>query len=72
MNPILLYLAFAGVLIGAMHVASEEVDKMDPFDVFPEEPTNTLCPRLGAAQWTCSKADCACHLKETIADVSHP
>jgi hypothetical protein len=24
---------------------------------------NTLCPKLGAAQWSCSAAECTCHLK---------
>jgi hypothetical protein len=24
---------------------------------------NTLCPKLGAAQWSCSAAECVCHLK---------
>lgn len=24
---------------------------------------NTLCPKIGAAQWTCSKEECSCHLK---------
>jgi hypothetical protein len=27
---------------------------------------NTLCPKIGAAQWTCTRAECTCHLKETI------
>lgn len=28
--------------------------------------TNTLCPKIGAAQWTCTYDECTCHLKETI------
>ena len=27
---------------------------------------NTLCSKIGAAQWTCTKDECTCHLKETI------
>ena len=27
---------------------------------------NTICPKIGAAQWTCTKDECTCHLKETI------
>ena len=27
---------------------------------------NTLCPKIGAAQWTCTKDECTCHLKESI------
>jgi hypothetical protein len=25
--------------------------------------TNTLCPKIGAAQWTCTGSECTCHLK---------
>jgi hypothetical protein len=28
--------------------------------------TNTLCPKIGAAQWTCTRDECTCHLKENI------
>ena len=28
--------------------------------------TNTLCPKIGATQWTCTYDECTCHLKETI------
>jgi hypothetical protein len=28
--------------------------------------TNTLCPKIGAAQWTCTRDECTCHLKESI------
>ena len=28
--------------------------------------TNTLCPKIGAAQWTCTKDECTCHLKDSI------
>jgi hypothetical protein len=28
--------------------------------------SNTLCPKIGAAQWTCTKDECTCHLKESI------
>jgi hypothetical protein len=27
---------------------------------------NTLCPKIGAAQWTCTFDECTCHLKESI------
>jgi hypothetical protein len=27
---------------------------------------NTKCPKLGAAQWSCTKDECTCHLKESI------
>jgi hypothetical protein len=27
---------------------------------------NTLCPKIGAEQWTCTKDECTCHLKESI------
>jgi hypothetical protein len=27
---------------------------------------NTLCPKVGAAQWACTKDECMCHLKEGI------
>ena len=27
---------------------------------------NTLCPKIGAAQWSCSKDECTCHLKDGI------
>ena len=27
---------------------------------------NTKCPKIGAAQWTCTKTECVCHLKESI------
>ena len=27
---------------------------------------NTKCPKIGAAQWTCTKRECICHLKESI------
>lgn len=29
---------------------------------------NTLCPKIGAQQWTCSKAECQCHLKAGLPD----
>jgi len=29
----------------------------------PLAEVNTLCPKLGAAQWTCSASECTCHLK---------
>jgi len=28
--------------------------------------SNTLCPKIGAAQWTCTRDECTCHLKESI------
>jgi hypothetical protein len=27
---------------------------------------NTLCPKIGLAQWTCTGAECTCHLKERV------
>lgn len=24
---------------------------------------NTICPKIGAAQWTCSREECDCHRK---------
>lgn len=27
---------------------------------------NTICPKLGAAQWSCTHDECTCHLKPTI------
>lgn len=24
---------------------------------------NTICPKIGAAQWTCTGSECTCHLK---------
>jgi len=29
-------------------------------------PINTLCPKIGAAQWTCKYNECTCYLKEKI------
>ena len=28
--------------------------------------TNTTCPKIGAAQWSCSAAECTCHLKSRV------
>ena len=28
--------------------------------------TNTLCPKIGAAQWTCRYTECTCHKKELM------
>lgn len=27
---------------------------------------NTLCPKVGASQWSCSREECTCHLKSSI------
>src|ERR1700676_5044593 len=35
--------------------------------------TNTLCPKIGAAQWSCTKDECTCHLNERIwTEPKHP
>lgn len=28
--------------------------------------SNTLCPKMGITQWTCTYKECTCHLKEKI------
>lgn len=28
--------------------------------------TTTLCPKMGVMQWTCTKDECICHLKDSI------
>lgn len=46
-----------------------------PFNCFGGSPTarcrtegvtTTKCPKIGAAQWTCTYAECICHLKGTL------
>jgi hypothetical protein len=34
----------------------------------PSKLGNTFCPKIGAAQWTCSASECICHLKERAAE----
>ena len=29
---------------------------------------NTLCPKIGMYQWTCTYEECNCHLREQIVD----
>lgn len=32
---------------------------------------NTLCPKMGVQQWTCSYEECNCHCKENIKKVKN-
>lgn len=46
-------------------------ERPTPSEILQDEleplPTgNTLCPKIGAAQWTCTREECTCHLKESI------
>lgn len=40
--------------------------KITPSEPIGIKPINTLCPKQGMWQWTCSYEECNCHLKETI------
>jgi hypothetical protein len=48
-------------------LGEEQMSTFQTADGNPLAEINTLCPKIGAAQWSCSAAECKCHLKGAAA-----
>ena len=59
----------SGVKAGTKTVVPGPYDPSETAQVYTQYQVplfNTKCPKIGAAQWTCTKSECICHLKESI------
>lgn len=51
---------------GSGHPARSRVPQCDARDIIADicrESGETVCPKTGAAQWTCCREECVCHRK---------